>query len=236
MITTFEEPAKTELRAACAVALDQAGYEVTPTLSRHPLPGGLQGALEGDLQSLDGQDQRTFYYLRITMDDALPKWLANIARASHVVRAGEVYVVVRDFKPSLKTSCAGAGAGLLVITEDNKLEVVLRYAEVAPIDVEAVLAIRLDKMRRSMERKLDLAQTEIKSRHHLVSQLVSDMEPEAGDKYIRKLESEYRVAEDWADEVARRLDAITSETPSAEVDALEAMIARGPRVEEDEAA
>lgn len=232
--TEFEDPAKTELRAACEVAIDQAGYQLASKLERVKMPDGLFGVLRGDLQSVDANNQRTFYYIRSVEDDVLPKWLATIARASHQLRAGEMYIVVQSYSSQFKQSCANAGAGLLVLNEDTMFDVVLSWSEVAPATLEENLEDLLKQLRRDMETKLKLATEGIQARHERITNLVFDMADKAGDEYLRKIESEYKETEDWGIEVSRLLDGVTSTSQSGMLARIREMVDVGPQVSSED--
>ncbi|MFM9877215.1 MAG: hypothetical protein ACKVOG_05110 [Rhodoglobus sp.] len=233
-MVVFEDPVKAEMRAACEVAIDQAGYQVASSPVKIPIVGGLMGSLVGDLQSLDANEQRTFYYVRPSGKEALPKWLANIARASHALNVGEVYVVVREYSTVLKQSCIAAGAGLLLLNEDSVFEVALRYTDVAPVDIAAAIDRRQTELRRSMERKLDLRRSDLEQRHHRVNQLVAEMDDEIREAYVDQVERKYKALEDWGEEVARRLDEVNSETSDTFLSGVEDTINKGPAGFEDE--
>ncbi|WP_402844655.1 hypothetical protein [Microbacterium sp. GXS0129] len=226
-ITTFEEPAKTELRAACEVAIDQAGYAVATTLQRVPLPG-LNGVLKGEVQSLNADGERTFYYVRTVAQDAVPKWLANIARASHELHAGEMYIVVREYSAQFMQSCIAAGAGLLLLNEDLVFEVVVPWAESSPQELEAALTEEINQLRRSMERKLKLTTDALTARYERTTGLVADMEDLVAASYISKVESEFKAADDWSIEISRLLDGVTSKDDATTLARVRELIEAGP--------
>lgn len=231
----FEEPSKSEMRAACEVAIDQAGFQLAPSLVKVTLPShsGLKGTLIGDLQSLDASENRTFYFLRATPIESLPKWLANLARASHSVGAGDFYIVVREFPPSFKLSCISSGAGLLRLSDDNQFEVVVSYNEVSPADADAALTEKLDDLRRTMERKMELESARIEQLYHRVSQLVSTMPSAVADNYRTSVEQQYKTLETWSMEMSRQLDNVSSATLPAAFAALEESILAGPTIQEE---
>jgi hypothetical protein len=238
MTEVFEEPAKTEMRGACEVAIDQAGYELVATPVRLALPSdsGLRGALIGDLQSTDATGERTFYYLRPGTSDALPKWLANIARASHGMRVGQVYVVVNEYTAAFAQSCKTAGAGLLRLNEDSVFEVVHDYYSLSPMDPAVDFSAKTALMRREMERKLELRRKEIEARYERVTHLVSDMDSAAADEYIGLVEREYKALDDWGFDLSRRLDELTTDSSPSVIASLQEAIDGGPVDDGGEAA
>jgi len=218
------------MRAACEIAIDQAGLQLSPSLVKIPMTqeSGLRGSLIGDLQSLDADDNRIFYFLRAVPIDALPKWIANFARASHALDAGEVYIVVRDYTPAFKQSCADAGAGILRLTDDNAFETVLAYSEATPVDIEQALAARQSELRRGMELKLELMRGEIEQRYQRVSHLVAEMNTEIADEYVNRVEQEYKTLDAWATEMSAKLDAIRADTTPAALAVIEDAVRTGP--------
>lgn len=233
-ITTFEDPRKTEMRAAAEIALDQAGYELVSSLTKVALPEPLKGVLRGDLQSLDGQDRRTFYYLRAAADNSLPQWLANMARASHELRAGEMYIVVREYSAAFRKACVDAGAGLLLLTEDSTFEVVLAWGDVSPRDIDAELQAEIARLRRSMEQKLKLLTEEVASRHQRITLLVSDMESAAAGTYLKRIEAEYKLTDDWGLNVSGMLDTVSGDNATTLLPAISSLIDDGPTIPDDE--
>lgn len=229
-VPVLEDPAKGELREACEVAIDQAGYELVSSMVRVPLVSGLSGSLLGDLQSVDGTGRRTFYYLRAAPGDTLPKWLANLARESHELHAGDFYIVVRDYVPAFEQACIAAGAGLLVLTQDNAFQVVVNYADLTPHAVEAAFAAQIDELRRSLERKLELARGDVEQRYQRVKVLVSDMDHEFGEKYVEEVEREYKGLDDWSLDISRQLDGVAARPSAAALVSISEAIVRGPAV------
>lgn len=223
------------MRSATEVALDQAGYTLASTLTKVPLPAPLQGVLRGDLQSLDGEDRRTFYYLRSTTENALPQWLANIARASHDLRAGDMYIVVRDYSGPFKQSCIDAGAGLLLLTEESTFEIVLAWTDMSPRNLSAEVQEEVAKLRRSMEQKLKLLTDEVASRHQQITRLVADMESTAAGSYLKRIEAEYKATDDWGFEISTMLDGVSVENASTLLPSISALVDEGPSLPDDEA-
>src|SRR4051812_24700760 len=101
MTLPFEEPAKIEMRAACEVAIDQAGHQIVEKRVALAVEDpGVEGRLKGDMQSLDSEGHRYCYYLRPRTGEALPEWLAKLASAAHGVPDIKLYIVVRDASPT----------------------------------------------------------------------------------------------------------------------------------------
>ena len=233
-ITTFEEPSKTEIRAACAIAIEQAGFEVSinPVSLQLPPSLNLKGTLTGDLQSVDASGNRKIYFVRPGVDDSLAKWLVNYARASHLIQQAELYVVVKEFSESFKESCISAGAGLLRLTDDGTFEVEVDWNDVSPIDISAELDQKTSDMRRAMEAKLKLGRGEIQERYQSVTKIVSIMDSKTGDKYISRVEQDYKSLDDWGLKISQQLDSITPDTTASALKSIQEAIEVGPVLSE----
>jgi|GEM_PF-3083091 hypothetical protein len=234
----YEEPAKSRMRVAASIAIDQAGFTVVDEPVRIALPADskIQGSLLGDLQSLDGEGKRAFYYLRPGTDTAVPKWIGNLARASHAANAGEVYIVVTDYVDELVESCKDSGAGLLRLTEDSVFEMVVDYAETAPKSLSQALEARLTEARRRVEKKVEFLNTDIEARYSQSAGIIAAMEGDAADRYREQFESEYRNVDSWGSEMSRRLDRLAGRASAAEISEVEALIDAGPPSNEGSAA
>lgn len=230
MSAAYEDPAKTRLRIAAAIAIDQAGFTLIDEPVRIALPSDskILGSLVGDLQSLDADGVRTFYYLRPGTDIAVPKWIGNFARASHAANAGRVYVVVNDYVDEMVESCKEVGAGLLRLTEDGVFEIVVDYAETTPRTLEEALTTRITELRRQMERRVDLVRTDIEARHGQSAGIIAGMEGDAADRYMNQFDSEYRNIDDWGYEMSRRLDVLGGRSSTADIGEVEVLINAGP--------
>lgn len=230
MSVAYEEPAKTRMRLATEVAIDQAGFTLATELVKVSLPSDskIVGSLMGDIQSTDGEGVRTFYYLRPGSDDAVPKWIANFARISHAMGAGRVYMVVTNYNSALVESCKEVGSGLLRLTDEGVFEMVLDYASTSPRSLEEALDSRITQMRRDMERRVEMVRTDIEARHGQSAPIIATMEGDAPDRYINMFDSEYRNVDDWGAQMSRRLDGLGARSTLTEISEVEALIAAGP--------
>lgn len=218
------------MKSAAEIAIDQAGYSLSPTLERIALPpdSQLTGSLQGDLQSLDSKDERIFYYLRTTVDEAVPKWIANLARASHAMEAGQVYLVVSQYTENLVTSCVENGAGLLRLTGDSVFEVIVDYTQTSPRSLQESIRVRIDELRRSLERKVETNRTGIRARVGASTSILGRMEGDAADEYTDVFDAEYRNLDSWGEEMSRRLDALGERSRTGDIADVEALIEAGP--------
>jgi hypothetical protein len=230
MSAPYEDPAKTRMRIAAEVAIDQAGFAIVEEPIRIPLPSDskILGSLLGDLQSLDADAVRTFYYLRPGSDTAVPKWIGNLARASHASEAGRVYVVVNHFVDSLVDSCREVGAGLLRLTEDSVFEIILDYTETSPRTLEEALEAKLTELRRELERKVEIVRVDIEARHGQSAGIIAGMEGDVADRYMNRFDAEYRNLDDWGSEMSTRLDELGSRSTMTEVAEVESLLTFGP--------
>ena len=134
LTTVFQEPAKTEMVSRCKIAIDLAGYDLVdpPVKVQLPDTSELQGVLKGDLQSLDGEMVRYCYYVRANEMPILPTWLANLAEVCHDISDTKFYIVVPETNPGFERSCKAAGAGLLLLSDDNEFQHVLNFDTTLP--------------------------------------------------------------------------------------------------------
>lgn len=219
------------MRALAEVAIDQAGFSLVDELQQIEIPADLKlvGSISGDLQSLDAEGQRTFYYLRPVKDKAVPKWLGNLARASHSLKAGPFYIVVRDYHDSFAASCRENGAGLLRLTAASSFEVVVDYSETSPKAVEAAVEERITELRRQMERRVEMARTDIESRYAQSAGIIATMEFDAAERYKNRFESEFRSLDDWGMSMSQRLDGLGGSSSAADIDKVAELISAGPK-------
>lgn len=228
------------MRARCEIAIDQTGHELSATVVKVELAAGSEilGGLRGDLQSLDGEGIRYCYYLRPGSDEVLPKWLSNLARASHHLRGVKLYIVVYELITSFERSCKAAGAGLLVLTEDNVFDHQLDFDTTLPEELEGTFKARLDGLRRAMESKLALNLDRLQDRFNQIGDLTREMPDDVAEKYRQRVEREHRLWSAWGDDLSGLLDAAATNRSAADLDAIEEFIEEGPDldadVEEDE--
>jgi hypothetical protein len=235
MAEPFEEPAKTEMRASCEVAIDQAGHELVATLVRVDLPDNtsILGRLKGDLQSLDGEGDRYIYFLRPRAADTLPEWLAKLATAAHEIPGVKLYIVVDEATPSFERACRAAGAGLLLLTEDREFEVILDFDQTLPEAIEEAFRTRVEAARRSLDQKLDLHQNDLKARFEQIGQLTQGMASDVADKYSDNVERQYTIWTEWGHSVSAAIDAAFAERSTTKIAEIEAQIEAGPVLDED---
>jgi hypothetical protein len=234
MTAPFEDPAKTEMRARCEIAIDQSGYDLVDTPSAVELPVNvvLSGRLKGDLQSLDGDGARYCYYLRPGAGDTLPKWLANLAGAAHQLAAVKLYVVVDHASPGFEKACKAAGAGLVVINEANEFVHILDFASTLPEAIDKAFEDRVNELRRKLEAKFDLNQTTLKARFEQIGDLTRGMDDELADKYSDSVERQYGIWTAWSEAMSSRLDSAYAAREVGALDDIESEIATGPLLDD----
>lgn len=79
-----------------------------------------------------------------------------------------------------------------------------------------------------MERKIDMARTDIEARFGQSAAIIAEMEGEAGDRYVGKFDAEYRMLEEWGASVSRRLDSLGSQAAADEIAEVERIVNLGP--------
>lgn len=206
----FEDPRKSELRSRCEVAIDAAGYELVSNLASFRFLGDLQGAIKGDLQSIDGESIRYVYYLRPSGKKALPQWLISAAQSAREYPEIRLFVVAGDIGDALEKSCKTQGMGLLKITEDNAFEVVVNPLELEEKERAAEFAERVTAARREMERKLTLKTRALTDDYGTVATLTEGMPGKTRDQYIEDVEHVVARWEDWGRDVSEKLDAASA--------------------------
>jgi hypothetical protein len=235
----FEEPVKVEMRAGCEVAIDQAGFELIDPPHAIGVPPelasrlALQGRLKGDLQSADGAGSRTCYYLRPRAEDALPEWLAKLAVAAHSIPGVSLYVVVSEASPTFEKSCKTAGAGLLILTEDQEFKVILDFDSTLPEPLDDELKEGITAARRDLEAKRDLNLKELQGRFEKVGELTHGMAPVVADPYISGVERLYKIWAEWSDRLSAQLDAVLADRDVRALERIKEDIVRGPTLDDD---
>jgi len=180
-----------------------------------PFKGALQGAIKGDLQSLDGESIRYVYYLRPSGKKALPQWLISAAQSGREYPEIRLFVVAENIGDALEKSCRTQGMGLLKVTEDNAFEVVVDSSEQEKEERAAEFAERVTEARREMERKLQLKTKALTDDYGTVAMLTEGMPVKTRDQYIKDVEQVVARWEDWGRDISEMLDAaaaFTSET------------------------
>jgi hypothetical protein len=230
----FVAPAKVEMLERVRIAIDQAGFELVESSTPVDLPAESGHArLKGDAQSLDDNGTRCCYYIRPGNVDAVPKWLANLMRASHGVPGVAVYMVVEAVVVAVEKACQAAGGGLLLLTEDNEFEQILNYETTLPEALDAEFEERATGARRTMELKFEQAKVELNDRRTTVVKLTTGMDPDTGEKYAEGVEGLIRIWDDWSFEVSRSLDKVHVSRNMEELTRLEALIGRGPELPDE---
>lgn len=208
MTHPYEDPKKTELRERCEQALDAAGFDVLPSLQSIPFPVGfdLKGFILGDIQCTDSQNERHVYAVRPTTEGPIPQWLVNWARASHLIPDVLVYVIVEEATEDVESSCRAAGAGLLLLHEDNRLEEILDPRELDPDERRKGFERKVTRARRELQKKIDLHQSVVEEDFTLVNRITSSMPDETRAGYIRATISYGMKVDEWADEISVEID------------------------------
>jgi len=224
MAQPFEDPRKTDMRGRCEIAIDAAGQEMAASLETYPMPAGLQGAIKGDMQSIDGEDIRNIYFLRPVGDKPVPQWLVASAAAARERDDIRVLLVVEEVGAVLESSCRNRGVGLLRLTDDNAFELVVDPDEFEPEAIEEQLAVRIRAARRDMERKLDLRKSSLEKDYGRVDELTSGMPRDTRDKYIVSVEQALTRWDEWGLGISQKLDEAAADNDMSLVEQAEQMI------------
>ncbi len=235
MITPFEEPAKTEIVSRCKIAIDLAGHDLVDTPAKVQLPetSELRGVLKGDLQSLDGEGVRYCYYVRPNEVSSLPTWLANLAGVCHEILDTKFYIVVPETNPSFERSCKAAGAGLLLLSDDNEFQHVLNFDTTLPEAAGERFAEEIKELRADFFSKLSLHQGKLQSRFESIGGLTAGMSDERASSYSEGVERLHRQWNRWGEEIAKELDRVLGEKDIARLSDLREAIDSGPLLDED---
>lgn len=232
MPAPFEDPAKTEMRARCEIAIDQSGFEITDVVSV-PVSGSINGGLKGDLQSLDVDGNRYCYYLRPQPSETLPKWLVNLAREAHEIQGVKLYIVAEEPSSAFQKACKVAGAGLLALTSANEVEHILDFDSTLPAAVDEAFRKELDALRRKLETKVHLQTDELKNRFSSVVDLTRGMTTELADKYKENVERQFKTWTEWGEAVAVKLDDAFAQRRQEALAEIDEEIQQGPVLDED---
>jgi len=225
----FEDPRKTEMRGRCEVAIDVAGHDLAEIISiRPPEAAAIHGSIKGDLQSVDGDGLRYCYYLRPGKPGALPQWIASIASAAQEVSGCEVYVVVEEISPEMIESSRSAGAGLLLLTEDDAFDWLVDPSDWSPDAERAIFIAEVKEVRRLLEARLSLNMNAIQDNFSKVQQLTQGFSPQKRDEYVSDLEQARVMWSSWSDDLSARLDAVAASRNKGELELIKSAIEAGP--------
>jgi len=233
----FEDPAKTALVERCRVAVESAAYTLAENLQRLEMPADLElrGVVQGDVQSLDGAGVRFIYVVRPGVPDKLPIWIANWARACHMMTDVRLYVVVEDHQAEFATACVKAGAGLLVINSADQFELVHDFEGNLPEDLDKEFERRARELRKTMSTKQELNLTMVKEKFSKVGTLTADFNEQMADSYKELIEREHEAWVNWGEEIGNALDDALTERSQDRLGEVEEMIIQGiPRLEDAE--
>ena len=222
----FEDPRKTDMRGRCEVAIDAAGYELVAAPVARQVPG-LNGAIRGDLQSLDGEDVRCAYYLRPEGDKPVPQWIVTLAEAARDLGDLRLFVVVTRVSEVLEKSCRAAGVGLLHLTQEDTFDLVVDPDEIDPAALQEQLRARVEDARRRLELKLNLNKSALEENYSRVNDLTTGMPQKTRDDYIEKVEEAINRWEGWSQRISEMLDEARSTSNEQLLEAAENLIEEG---------
>jgi hypothetical protein len=215
------------MRARAAIAIDAAGYELVSTPKSYRLPEGLQGAVKGDLQSLNGEQVCQAYYLRPEGAKPIPQWLVNLAKAARDIDDLRLFVVVTEVSSVLEKSCRASGVGLLRLTEDDTFELVVDPSEEDPVAIAASIESEIRDLRRRMETKLTLNKGTLEQNYGKVNELTVGMPAKTRDQYIETVEQAAGRWDVWGARISELLDEAASAGDTNLIQAARRLIEEG---------
>lgn len=219
----------------CKMAIDLAGHEIVESPAKVQLPDtcDLNGVLKGDLQSLDGAGVRYCYFVRTTELPVLPTWIANYAEVCHQIRDTKLYVVVPRSNPSFERSCKAAGAGLLLLTEENEFQHVLDFDTTLPEALDKAFVDEIRKLRSALVSKLELELGKLQTRFERISELTAGMRDELVSAYSEGVEKLHRLWSVWGHDLNVELDRVLAERDTAKLSELQEAIDSGPLLDDN---
>jgi hypothetical protein len=229
----FEDPAKTALVARCRTAIEAAGHVLDDDPQPLPMPAEmkLQGSVQGDLQSRDSSNVRHVFVVRLGTQDSLPLWAVRWAAACHRMTDVRFYLAVEDFNEGYENECKKAGAGLLVITDADQLEIVHRFEDNLPDDLDDEMQDRVKALRKQMLTKQDLNLGLVKEKFNEVGTLTANFVGATADSYTKDVEAEHDAWTEWGDEINQSLDAALKSGDVGSLDEIERRIQNGPDID-----
>lgn len=228
----FEDPAKTALVDRCRTAVEAAGHVLDDDPEPLEIPNGmkLKGVVRGDLQSVDSDGVRHVWVVRQGPQQKLPVWAVRWAAACHRMSNVRLHVVVEEFEEGYDVDCQRAGAGLLVITKADLLEIVHRFEDHVPADLDQEVQDRVRALRRQMLSKQELNLGLVREKFSAVGVLTANFVGETADSYTKDVEAEHDAWTTWGDEISESLDTALKTGDLASLDAIEGRITDGPDI------
>ncbi len=192
----------------CKVAIDTAGHQLVdpPVMVDLPNPTALNGVLKGDLQSLDASGARYCYYVRPYELEVLPAWVAKLAEICHRIADTKLYVVAPMANPDFEQSCTAAGAGLLLLTNENEFQHMLDFDSTLPEAMDEAFSNEIEVLRSKLVSKLDLRRGALPGRFERTAELTAGMDAHRAASYRVSVEDLHRLWTEWGDRMGRSLD------------------------------
>lgn len=232
MTAPFEDPSKTRLVGRTRVAIEKLGQILTEPPEPIDLPG-LAARLKGDAQSKDSSDRKRAYFCVPYAATVLPGWIVTYARSARQLEDVGVYVVLdgEEYDPAIEETCKAAGAGLLVVTQDDDFDLKLDFFGILPTELEAAFVEAVSQARRSLDARLDAERAAISQRREVVVELTAQMDDAKAERYRATLESDSQTVSEWADGLAEQLDKVTATMDAKALQAVSDAISAGPALE-----
>jgi hypothetical protein len=234
MARPYEDPRKTELCQQLLEAVDLAGYSVeedSPPLEL-PSASGLKGTLGGDLQAVAGDGKRHVYFVRTEPSKAIPQWIANYAEAARSMDDVEVYVAAEQTSELLEESCRACGAGLLRLSQERELELLVSPGEYDEQREREDFLRRAKDLRRRLDTKEKLLSEEVEQNFAGTRRLTQGMPQDVREGYVTAIETLSSQLREWYQDTYARLDTAAATFEDEELLSIEKLIEEGPQYED----
>jgi len=151
----------------------------------------------------------------------------------HEIPDTKFYIVVPETNTRFEQSCRAAGAGLLLLSEDNEFEHVLSFDDIVPAVKDEAFAKEIKELRGDLMSKLELKLGELRNRFERIGELTADMNEEVASRYRRRVERRHRQWSEWGDDIGIELDRVLGERDVASLGDLRKVIELGPLLDGD---
>ncbi len=228
MSDSYEDPRKSGLRRRLLEALDRSGHDIVDPPEQFPYPpkSGLHGTLIGDAQTRAPNGVVDLYFVRSTIDKAMPGWLINSIRVGRTITATRCHVVVTETAQPFQRACKMAGAGLLLLTDDNDL-VEVHKPPVGDLLDDAGCKERAKSLRAQVIQRHALNKSNLEKRYADADTITKQMSGPQRAKYLQPIENGVNRWSEWAERVGSMVDTAMLSCDDADFRVAERAIARG---------
>src|SRR5262249_39752559 len=139
-----------------------------------------------------------------------------------------LFVVTGEASPDFERACKAAGAGLLVINDDNEFSLVIDFAATLPAPMEQEFQQNVQAARRHMELLLETSRDDLRIRREKVAEHTRGMPDKLVDEYLDNIERQVKIWEAWVGRISRRLDDVLAARDEAGLGQINIEIDEGP--------